>query len=114
MTPELRQINDLIKKRRFTQARHALEDYLALHENDADAWYLRSFVEPSREEKIAALKRAVAWTPGHARAQARLKQMQRSRPAKRARKPKSRAPLLLALLFALLVVFGLATFLASQ
>src|SRR5829696_9063210 len=99
MNQQLRQINDLIKQRRFTQARHALEDYLALHENDADAWYLRSFVEQGRDAKITALKRAIAWTPGHARAQARLKMLQRSKP-KRPR-AKSRTPLLLLLFLAL-------------
>ncbi len=72
MKDHLRLIRVLIKERKFTEARHALEDYLALNENDAEAWYLRSFVEPEPERKVSALKQARKLDPYNGRANDRL------------------------------------------
>lgn len=104
MNAELQTIYEMIRARRFTEARHALEDYLVLHDGDADAWYLRSFVEPDIEQKIAALQHALKLDPKNAKARERLDKLKAEA---RGRRPPSAVPLILIFaLIILLVVLG--------
>ncbi len=95
MNSQLHQIADLIKSRQFDQARQALEHYLEQRPEDSWGWYLRSFVEPGRNKKIAAAQHALTLAPGHVQFQTRLAKLQAMPP-----QPAHR--------WRLLVVFGVA------
>src|SRR5688572_25154048 len=110
MNAELQRINDLIKGRRFTEARHALEDYLALHEDEADAWYLHSFVESELPQKIVAVQQAIRLEPKHAKARERLAELQSE---VKARRRPSAAPLVM-IFFLLVVLIALGFVFAYQ
>ena len=110
MNPQLHQIADLIKSRRFDQARQELEHYLEQRPEDASAWYLRSFVEPSRDRKFAAAKHALTLDPGNDRLQTRLADLFAIAPDAHRRKRR-----LLAAVVAIVVIAVVATaFIALQ
>ncbi len=112
MNAQLRQIADLIKSRRFDQARQMLEGYLEQHPDDAWAWYLRSFVEPSHAGKTAAADRALALAPDSEPMQARLARLQAAQPA--ARRPARRCAWLAAFAVVAIIVVAVLALRSGQ
>jgi ferric-dicitrate binding protein FerR (iron transport regulator) len=114
MNPQLESIAQLIKTRQFEQARAELKQYLERSGEDAEAWYLRSLVEPEHAQKIAAAKQAAALDPGNDRYNDRLAKLQaasRARPPAEKRRRRSGIWLLAALGVALIALVVVAVIL---
>jgi len=71
MPQTLRDIADLIRQHQAVQARQALYAYLDSHPDQAEAWYLLSWVETDRPGKIEALDQALQLDPDNPKYQKR-------------------------------------------
>ena len=70
-----RKIVTYIKAGESNKAYDELQSHLTSNSSDAEAWYLLSFVAPTRREKIEALEAALQHQPDHAKAVQRLSRM---------------------------------------
>jgi hypothetical protein len=76
MNRQLTEIARQLKAHQLDEARLALDSYLEAHPKDAWAWYLLSFAMPGKDEKIAAIQRALTLNATHVKIRARLRQLQ--------------------------------------
>lgn len=112
MNPELAKIAKLMKAGRADPARARLKQYLERHPDDAEGWYLRSFVEPDSAAKAAAAKKAITLDPGIEKYQTRLAKVQALQRAQRS--GRSRRVILGALAIAVIALAGLVVVLLNR
>src|SRR5258706_985496 len=101
MNSQLDQIRALIEANELSLARDKLGKFLADNPENAQGWFLASFVQPTPEMRLSSIKRAAKLQPDHQEIQKRLVKLESAFEKK---KKASVLPTLAIVVFALSVV----------
>jgi hypothetical protein len=106
MNNRLNQIKLLMKTNETSEAARQIEAYLGDNPEDAQGWYMASFLRPTAAARLAAIKRAATLAPDHGDIQRRLVKLEPSHGKTRGF---SRSQILILVILAsgILVVFAL-------
>lgn len=102
MSSQLDQIRALIEASELSLARDRLKKFLEDNPENAQGWFIASFVEPTVEMRLASIKQAAKLRPNQQEIQQRLVKLQSA-----VGKRKSAIPLPAIAIFALAVAIGL-------